>query len=121
MLETNDDPTQYFESILFNSGTTETPYIYARINQALYIAKSNPVKALSCLDEIFYTLICDSNVVPTKIFYKINRLLVEYMNNINIYYLLYQNHAYYTPIHKEDRCKRGILKEDASCICSLKN
>ena len=83
MLETNDDPTQYFESILFNSGTTETPYIYARINQALYIAKSNPVKALSCLDEIFYTLICDSNVVPTKIFYKINRLLVEYMNNIN--------------------------------------
>lgn len=83
MLETNEDPTQYFESILFNSGTTETPYIYARINQALYIAKNDPAKALDCLDEIFYTLINDSNVVPTKIFYKINRLLVEYMNNIN--------------------------------------
>ena len=83
MLETNDDPTQYFESILFNSGPTETPYIYARINQALYIANNDPAKALSCLDEIFYKLIYDSNIVPTKIFYKINRLLVEYMNNIN--------------------------------------
>lgn len=83
MLETDDDPTPYFDSILYNSGTTETPYIYARINQALYIAKNDPAKALSYLDEIFYTLICDSNVVPTKIFYKINRLLVEYMNNIN--------------------------------------
>ena len=83
MLETNDDPTPYFDSILFDAGTTETPYIYAKINQALYIAKKNPVKALSYLDEIFFTLICDSNVVPTKIFYKINRLLVDYMNDIN--------------------------------------
>lgn len=83
MLETDDDPTPYFDSILFDSGTTETPYIYAKINHALYIAKRNPVKALSCLDEIFYTLINNSNVVPTKIFYKINRLLVEYMNNTN--------------------------------------
>ena len=41
------------------------------------------------------------------------------MNNIHIYYLLYQKHVYYTPIHKNDRCKRGILIEDASCICSL--
>ena len=83
MLETDDDPTPYFDSILYDSGTTETPYIYARINQALYIAKSDPAQALNYLDEIYYTLICDSNVVPTKIFYKINRLLVEYMNNIN--------------------------------------
>lgn len=83
MLETNDDPTPYFEAILFDAGTTETPYIYAKINQALYVAKSNPAKALECLDEIFYTLIYDSNVVPTKIFYKINRLLVDYMNGIN--------------------------------------
>lgn len=83
MLETNDDPTLYFESILFDAGTTETPYIYTKINQALYIAKSNPAEALQRLDEIFYTLICESPVVPTKIFYKINRLLVEYMNGIN--------------------------------------
>ncbi len=83
MLETDDDPTPYFDSILYNSGTTETPYIYARINQALYIAKTDSKKALEDLDEIFYTLICDSNVVPTKIFYKINLLLVKYMNNIN--------------------------------------
>lgn len=83
MLETNDNPSPYFESILFDAGTTETPYIYAKINQALYIAKSDPTKALECLDEIFYTLICESSVVPTKIFYKINRLLVDYMNDIN--------------------------------------
>lgn len=83
MLETNDNPTPYFESILFDAGTTETPYIYAKINQALYIAKNNPPKALECLDEIYYTMICESSVVPTKIFYKINRLLVDYMNGIN--------------------------------------
>lgn len=83
MLETNENPTAYFESISFDSGTTETPYIYAKINQALYISKNNPAEALKCLDDIFYSLICDSNVVPTKIFYKINRLLVDYMNDIN--------------------------------------
>lgn len=42
MLNTEDDPTPYFDSILYNSGTTETPYIYAKINQALYIAKIIP-------------------------------------------------------------------------------
>lgn len=59
-----------------------TIYI-CKINQALYIAQHNPIEALKCLDEIFYASICDSNVVPTKIFYKINRLLVDYMNDIN--------------------------------------
>jgi hypothetical protein len=88
MLETDEDPTPYFEAILFNSGTTETPYIYAKINQALYIAKKDPAKALSVLDEIYYARIYDSNVIPTKIFYKINRLLVEYMNGINNTFLL---------------------------------
>lgn len=59
-------------------------HIYiCKINQALYIAQHNPIEALKCLDEIFYASICDSNVVPTKIFYKINRLLVDYMNDIN--------------------------------------
>ena len=88
MLNTEDDPTPYFDSILYNSGTTETPYIYAKINQALYIAKNNPPEALTLLDELFYTVIYESHVVPTKIFYKINRLLVEYMNNINNFNLL---------------------------------
>lgn len=82
MLETDEDPTQYFESILLDSGTTETPYIYSQINQALYISKHNPAKALEHLNEIYY-YVCNSKVVPTKIFYKINRLLVEYMNDIN--------------------------------------
>lgn len=83
MRELDDDPTKYFDAILFNSGTTETPYIYARINQALYVSKKNPTKALILLDEIFNESIRESCVVPTKIFYKINRILVEYMNGIN--------------------------------------
>ena len=83
MRELDEDPTKYFDAILFNSGTTETPYIYARINQALYVSKKNPTRALILLDEIFNESIRESCVVPTKIFYKINRLLVEYMNGIN--------------------------------------
>jgi len=83
MRELDENPTRYFDAILFNSGTTETPYIYARINKALYVAKKNPAKALILLDEIFNESIRESCVVPTKIFYKINRILVEYMNGIN--------------------------------------
>lgn len=83
MTEDKGDPTKYFESILFESGTTETPHIYAKVNQALYIAKKDSIKALSMLDEIFYHSIRNSNVVPTKIFYQINRILVEYMNGID--------------------------------------
>lgn len=82
MRELDKNPTQYFEVFLSDSGTTETPYIYARINQALYVAKKDPVKSLALLDEIFYDSIIDSNVTPTKVLYKINRILVEYMNGI---------------------------------------
>lgn len=82
MRETEENPTQYFDVFLSDSGTTETPYIYARINQALYVAKKDPANALSLLDEIFCESIADSNVTPTKILYKINRMLVEYMNGI---------------------------------------
>ena len=81
--EDKGDPTKYFESILFESGTTETPHIYAKINQALYVAKKDSAKALLMLDEIFHHSIRNSSVVPTKIFYQINRILVEYMNGIN--------------------------------------
>lgn len=83
MREDKGDPTKYFESILFESGTTETPHIYAKINQALYVAKKDSAKALLMLDEIFHHSIRNSSVVPTKIFYQINRILVEYMNGIN--------------------------------------
>lgn len=83
MRELDEDPTKYFDAILFDSGTTETPYIYARINQALYVSKKNPARALIMLDEIFNESINESCVVPTKIFYIINRILVEYMNGIN--------------------------------------
>ncbi|MDE7322643.1 MAG: hypothetical protein K2N73_07880 [Lachnospiraceae bacterium] len=83
MRELDEDPTKYFDAILYNSGTTETPYIYAKINQALYVSKKDPAKALVLLDEIFNESIRETCVVPTKIFYKINRILVEYMNGIN--------------------------------------
>ncbi|MDE6846422.1 MAG: hypothetical protein K2J99_11760, partial [Lachnospiraceae bacterium] len=82
MRELDEDPTQYFEVFLSDAGTTETPYIYARINQALYVAKKDPVKSLALLDEIFYESIDSSKVTPTKILYKINRMLVEYMNGL---------------------------------------
>lgn len=78
----NENPTDYFNSIIYESGTTETPYIYSKINLALYIARNNPMESLSMLDEIFHNHIAHSTVVPTIIFYKINRILVEYMNGI---------------------------------------
>lgn len=88
MLETDEDPTQYFECILFDGGTTETPYVYAKINQALYVAKHDTSLALSLLDDIYYSIVQNSNVVSTKIFYNINRILVEYMSNKYNYELL---------------------------------
>lgn len=106
MLETNDNPSTYFESILFDAGTTETPYIYAKINQALYIAKNNPVEALECLDEIFYNSIYNSTVVPTKIFYKINRLLVDYMNDINNIELLEEIKS--TPLRGDEKYTNNL-------------
>lgn len=77
------DPYKYFDAIIFESGTTETPFIYAQINYALHIAKKNSAKALLMLDEIYHRSVRESKVVPTKIFYFINRILVEYMNDIN--------------------------------------
>lgn len=77
------DPTKYFDSIVFESGTTETPYIYSQINYALYIAKTDSIAAIAILDEIYQKYIKRAKVVPTKTFYQINRILVEYMNGIN--------------------------------------
>ena len=82
MKSNTGDPSKYFDAIIYEPGTTETPYIYAQINYALYVAKHNPVKALYMMDDIYYSSVRDSIVVPTKIFYNINRILVEYINGI---------------------------------------
>ncbi len=88
MREDKGDPTKYFDAILSESGTTETPYIYAKVNHALYVSKKDPAKALLLLDEIYYSFIRNTKVIPTIIFYQINRILVEYMNGINNFGLL---------------------------------
>jgi hypothetical protein len=84
LMKTNSgDPIKYFDAIIYEPGTTETPYIYSQINYALHIAKTDPSKALSMMDDIYYGSVRDSIVVPTKIYYKINRMFVEYINGIN--------------------------------------
>ncbi len=79
MRYTDKDPTTYFSSIPYSSGTTETPYIYAQINLALYNSKLNPRYALEILNEIEYHV--NRTTVPrTKQFYHINRALIEFLN-----------------------------------------
>ena len=73
------NPSKFFDAIIHESGTTRTPYIYAKVNNAMYVAKSDPMRALDLLDDIYYEAIIDSTVIPTKTFYQINRLFVEYM------------------------------------------
>ena len=79
----HSNPTKYFNAIIYEEGTTETPYIYSQINLSLYIAKTSPIKALMLLQKIYSAHIENSNVKPTKIYYYINRILVEYMNGKN--------------------------------------
>lgn len=74
-------------SIHYSSGTTETPYIYAQINLAIYVLKKDRFKSLEILDALEYHV--DKTTVPmTKQFYWINRCLVEYANGIKNYELI---------------------------------
>jgi len=81
MKYTDEDPSAYFLSIPFSTGTTETPYIYAQVNLALYYLKFDPILALHTLDNI-EVIVLNSSVPRTKQFYVINRALVEYANGI---------------------------------------
>ena len=81
MRYTNEDPTKYFSSIPFSKGTTETPYIYAQVNLALYYLKRNTALALRTMSSVEDLVQC-TTVPRTKQFYAINRALVEYANNI---------------------------------------
>lgn len=81
MRYTNEDPTAYFASVPFSAGTTETPYIYAQVNLALYYLKCNPVLALRTMVSV-EDLVQRTSVPRTKQFYAINRALVEYANMI---------------------------------------
>lgn len=79
MRYTDEDPTTYFSSIPYSSGTTETPYIYAQINLALYNVKLNPRKALETMNAV-EDHVKRSPVPRTKQFYHINRALIEFLN-----------------------------------------
>lgn len=81
MRYTEEDPTAYFSSIPYSAGTTETPYIYAQINMALYNARLNPRYALKTMNAIEHHVKATS-VPRTKQFYNINRALIEFVNGI---------------------------------------
>lgn len=79
MRYTEEDPTAYFSSIPYSTGTTETPYIYAQVNLALYNARLNPRYALKTMNEVERHVKATS-VPRTKQFYNINRALIEFAN-----------------------------------------
>lgn len=81
MRYTDEDPTAFFSSIPFSTGTTETPYIYAQVNLALYYLKRSPALALRTMVAV-EDLVHRTPVPRTKQFYAINRALVEYANNV---------------------------------------
>lgn len=79
MRYTEEDPTAYFSSIPYSAGTTETPYIYAQVNLALYNARINPRYALKTINAVEHHV--KTTTVPrTKQFYNINRALIEFVN-----------------------------------------
>jgi len=79
MRYTEEDPTAYFSSIPYSAGTTETPYIYAQINLALYNARLNPRNALKTMNAV-ERHVKTTSVPRTKQFYNINRALIEFVN-----------------------------------------
>lgn len=81
MRYTQDDPTYFFSSIPFSAGTTETPYIYSRVNLALYYLLHDTSKALCLIKEV-ETQVKRTSVPRTKQFYAINRALIEFANGI---------------------------------------
>ena len=81
MRYTHEDPSPYFSTIPYSSGTTETPYIYAQVNLALYYLKTDPRIALRILDNI-ENQVQKTSVPRTKQFFSINRALVEFANGI---------------------------------------
>jgi len=81
MKYTSQNPERYFRSISLSEGTTETPYLFAQINLAVYLVRENPTRALEVLDNLeLYIEQC--KVIKTKQFYGVNRCLVEYANGI---------------------------------------
>lgn len=79
MRYTEEDPTAYFSSIPYSAGTTETPYIYAQVNLALYNARINPRYALKTINAVEHH-VKNTTVPRTKQFYNINRALIEFVN-----------------------------------------
>jgi len=77
MRYTQDDPTCFFSSIPFSTGTTETPYIYSQVNMALYYLQHDSSKALELIKDV-EKLVNETSVPRTKQFYAINRALIEF-------------------------------------------
>lgn len=81
MRYTIQDPTAYFSCIPYSTGTTETPYIYAQVNLALYYERTDPALALYTMRNI-EKLVEKTSVPRTKQFYNINLAMIEYSNGI---------------------------------------
>ena len=105
MKYTQENPENYFKSIVYSSGTTETPYLYAQINLAIYTLKFNPLKAMEILNALEY-YINKTTVIMTKQFYTINRALVEYANGFKNYKLI-------------DRLKNQTFRGDSDYMTGL--
>lgn len=81
---TDENPISYLNMISEDESGSETPFIYSKINLALYYAKiSSPMANTE-----FYEakeLVDKSPIPQTKRFFEINQLLYLYMKNVNIY------------------------------------
>lgn len=79
MMFTDEDPTNYFEIIERNQDTTETPYIYAQINLAIYNSYTNLDKANEIINDI--EILVERTTVPrTKQFFYHNKALIDCIN-----------------------------------------
>lgn len=82
MYYTQEDPVAYFSSIPYSAGTTETPFIYAQINLAMYYVKINSFSlALNIMDDI-KPYVYNTSVPRTRQFFNINYAVVQYANGI---------------------------------------
>lgn len=80
---TDQNPIPYFNMISEDETGSETPFIYSRINLALYLAKVSPLEANILFSDV-KSLVNISPIHQTKRFFEINQLLYLYMNEIDI-------------------------------------
>lgn len=81
---TDENPISYLNMISEDESGSETPFIYSKINLALYYAKISSPMANTEFSEA-KELVNKSPIPQTKRFFEINQLLYLYMRNVNIY------------------------------------